>query len=116
MNRNILLLFLSISIFNFIGCATVQTHIDNRDAYIEIPIETQRRSLFIFDHSIGNYRIEDRNRTVNIFEGNTGRILIREGFTFFFENIPKASIEFIQRETSGIIFTTVRQILYLYIL
>jgi hypothetical protein len=107
MNKNVLVMFLFI--FYLVGCATIQTQIDDRDDYNEIQIETNRRYLIFFDHSIGNYRIEDRNRTVNIFEGNRGRILIRDGYTFYEDNISTFRVEFVQRETKGIIFTTINQ-------
>jgi hypothetical protein len=107
MNKNVS--FLLIFIFSFVGCVTIQTQIDDRDNYNEIQIETKRRFLLFFDISIGNYRIEDRNRTVNKFEGNSGKILIREGYTFYEGLIPTSRIEFVQRETRGFIFTTIRQ-------
>jgi len=109
MKENPRLLLLSVFIFTLIGCTTIQTHIDNRDNYVEIPIETRRRLAIFFDYILGNYRLEDRSG-VNVFEGNAGRIETRQ-FTFFEGNAVMRKVEVIQRERRGLLFTSITRYL-----
>jgi hypothetical protein len=98
---------LPLLIFTLIGCTTIQTNIDNRNDYDAIPLESKRRLLIYFDYIMSNYTMEDR-QGIKEFEGNTEKILTRE-LTFIENNIKISTIEVIQRETIGLIFTTIQR-------
>jgi hypothetical protein len=107
MKKNIQYLYLTFLISILIGCVTIQTNIDNRDDYYEIPIESRRRFLIYFDYIMGNYTIKDR-QGIQEFKGNAGKILTYE-LTFYENNIKISIIEIIQREIKNYIFITIRR-------